>query len=136
MKVKFWLREIDSFLEFTLSKEYDEEKVIEDINSFYFEYMNPDEAGVDEEALDEIETSSLQSWIIDHMYDCGDYEIEGVDEVSVDLKMGRIINLLEDNISELTRYTNNDEYDDVEVHDCNVAIEAYQLVLDAIKNLY
>ena len=136
MKVKFWLREINTFLEFTFSEEYDVEKVVEDIDSYYFEYLNPDEAGVEEEMLDEIETSTLDGWIIDHMYDCGDYEIEDVDTIHVDEKMGDVITLIESNINELEGYLKNEEYDDIEKHDCKVAIETYRLVLDKIKKLY
>lgn len=86
MKTKnviFWISETKQYLVFTFEKEYDEGKVMEDINGYYREYLNPDEAGVEEEMLDEIESSSITSWIVDHMYDCGDYDIEDVAEINV-----------------------------------------------------
>lgn len=50
-------------------------------------------------------------------------------------KLDRIIEFLNDQISELTEYTDSEDFDELEKHDCNVAIETYELVLNYVKDL-
>ena len=130
-QIKFWIPETKQYLVFALAKEYDEEKVMETINGYYREYLDPDEAGVDEEALDEIETSSITSWIINHMYDCGDYDIEDVTEINVRDDIAKIINHLMDKIAENREYY--EDSDDCDSHDAGVAIEEAQYTLNFIE---
>lgn len=50
--------------------------------------------------------------------------------------MANVINWLESTISELKSYTEDDDRDDCETHDCWEAIESYELVLKVIKDQY
>ena len=130
-QVKFWIPETKQYLVFTFEKEYDEGKVMEDIGGYYREYLDPDEAGVEEEMLDELENSTIYSWIVDHMYDCGDYDIEDVTEVNVSDDTAKIIDYLMDVIAE-----NNEYYeasDDCDSHDAGVVVETAQYALYFIE---
>ena len=41
--------------------------------------------------------------------------------------------LINQNIAELQEYASDDDYSPLEQHDCNVAIETYQYILDAME---
>ena len=103
-KITFWIPETKQYLVFNLNKEYDEEKVRETIDGYYREYLDPEEAGIEEEMLDELETSSICSWIVDHMYDCGDFEIASIREVNVSDEVAKIIDYLTEMIAENKSY--------------------------------
>ena len=130
-KITFWIPEAKQYLVFNLEKEYDEEKVREAIAGYYREYLDPDEAGVCEEMLDELENSTICGWIVDHMYDCGDFEIASVREFNVSDDIAKIIDYLTDMIAENCEYY--EESDDCDSHDAGVVMKSAQNVLDFIE---
>lgn len=73
-KVKFWVPEIDAFLVYTFAKEYEEEGVIEAINSYYHDQLHPEEADEDFEA--EVDNAHVDDWISEHMCNDGDFEVK------------------------------------------------------------
>ena len=50
-------------------------------------------------------------------------------------KTEKMIDFLEKEIAELTEYANSDNYDDLEKHDCRIAIEAYKNALKFAREL-
>lgn len=48
-------------------------------------------------------------------------------------KIKKLIEFLEDGIAELYGYTNSEDYDDLEQHDCYVAAQELEWVLDYVK---
>lgn len=48
-------------------------------------------------------------------------------------KIKKLVEFLEGSIAEMYEYANSDEYDDLEQHDCRVAAEVYEFVLDYAK---
>jgi hypothetical protein len=50
-------------------------------------------------------------------------------------KLQNIIDFLNDSIAEMYEYANSDDYDDLEQHDCRIAAEAYEFVLNHVKKL-
>ena len=133
-KVKFWVPEIDAFLVYTFAKEYEEEDVIEAINGYYHDWLHPEDFDDDFEA--EVDNAHVDDWISEHMCNDGNFEVEDNDVVYVDKRMANVINWLESTISELKGYTEDDDHDDCETHDCWEAIESYELVLKVIKKQY
>ncbi len=72
MTYKFYMSELNETLIIEFEENHDVSKLKEDIKSFYFDYMHPEEA--DEEAADEIETTTPGRWITDHLCDY-DYSV-------------------------------------------------------------
>lgn len=48
-------------------------------------------------------------------------------------KIKKLVEFLEESIAEMYEYSDSDEYDDCEQHDCDIAAEAYQHVLNYVK---
>ena len=48
-------------------------------------------------------------------------------------KIKNLVKFLEDTIAKMYEYANSDEYDDSEQHDCCIAAEAYEFVLNHVK---
>lgn len=67
MIYKFYMPELNETLIVEFEENHDISKLKEDIESFYFDYMHPEEA--DAEAAEEIETTTPGRWIIDHLCD-------------------------------------------------------------------
>ena len=51
----------------------------------------------------------------------------------VENKIKKLVEFLEDSIAEMHECADSDEYDDLEQHDCCVAAEAYEFVLNYVK---
>lgn len=130
-QVKFWMSETKSFIVLNLNKECDEGEVKEAINEYYQEYINPDEAGVDEEMLDEIESVTPFRWIFDHMCNREEFDIVSANRVYVSTDVAKIIDYLTEKVAENETYYK--EYDDCDGHDAGVVMETAQDVLDFIE---
>lgn len=130
-QVKFWMSESKSFIVLNLNKECDEGEVKESINEYYQEYINPDEAGVDAEMLDEIESVTPFRWIFDHMCDREEFDVDSASRVFVSDDVAKIIDYLTEKIAENREYY--EESDDCDGHDAGVVMEAAQDVLDFIE---
>lgn len=50
-------------------------------------------------------------------------------------KLEKLARFLEDSIAEMYEYADSEEYDDLEQHDCRIAAEAYEFVLNYVNEL-
>ncbi len=48
-------------------------------------------------------------------------------------KIKKLVEFLEDSIAEMYEYADSDEYDDLEQHDCCIAAEELERVLNFVK---
>jgi len=50
-------------------------------------------------------------------------------------KLDQVIEFLNEHIAEVTEYANSKEYSGLDQHDCRIAAEAYELVLNFVQDL-
>lgn len=48
-------------------------------------------------------------------------------------KIKKLVEFLEDGIAEMYEYANSEDYDDLEQHDCRIAAEELERVLNYVK---
>ena len=50
-------------------------------------------------------------------------------------KLKKLADFLKDSMAEMYEYADSDDYDDLEQHDCRIAAEAYEFVLNYVNEL-
>ena len=77
MEFRFKMEELNSTLVITFEEEYDINEITEIIENAYHEYMNAEDADIDEEMFAELDSGSVGKWISSRLdyeeYYVGDY---------------------------------------------------------------
>lgn len=74
MEFRFEMKDFNSTLVITFEEEYDINEITEIIEDAYHEYMNAEDADIDEEMFAELDSGSVGKWI-SYRLDCEEYYV-------------------------------------------------------------
>ena len=74
MEFRFKMEDLDSTLVITFEEEYNINEITEIIEDAYHEYMNAEDADIDEEMFSELDSGSVGKWI-SYRLDCEEYYV-------------------------------------------------------------
>ena len=74
MEFRFEMKDFNSTLVITFEEEYDINEITEIIEDAYHEYMNAEDADIDEEMFAELDSGSVGKWISSRL-DCEEYYV-------------------------------------------------------------
>ena len=74
MEFRFEMKDFNSTLVITFEEEYDINEITEIIEDVYHEYMNAEDADIDEEMFAELDSGSVGKWI-SYRLDCEEYYV-------------------------------------------------------------
>lgn len=131
--ITFWMKANNSFLLFYFENDSnDKNEFLKEVSSLYNEWMDPDSADIDPELMGEIDNSSPEDWILEHLCDCSFTKVE---MITYSNETAVIIDHIMDTIEELDGYSVDSEYDHLEQHDCSVISDSLKSIINyTIKN--
>ena len=74
MEFRFEMKDFNSTLVIKFEEEYDINEITEIIKDAYHEYMNAEDADIDEEMFSELDSGSVGKWI-SYRLDCEEYYV-------------------------------------------------------------
>jgi len=126
--VKFWMKANNSILLFHFEDDsYKKEEFLEEVMSLYNEWENFENADIDPELIGEIDNSTPENWILEHL---SAHTYSSVEILRYSDETAYIIDAIVDSTKELNGYTNDEEYDDLERHDCRIIAEHNNEILE------
>lgn len=81
-KYIFKIEMLDEDYILTFNDYYPIQKIKQDVDDIIYEYINAEELDIDEEVLEEINTTSITSYILDKLSDTYDYNVSNISVIN------------------------------------------------------